>query len=95
MIGQDFAADLLASKGYGESSSGGLGEDNLDSLVKRLRSERLNPDSYQWYLDLRRYGSVPHGGFGMGIERLVRWITNIEDIKETVLFPPTISRLTP
>ncbi|HEX6562025.1 MAG TPA: amino acid--tRNA ligase-related protein, partial [Nitrososphaera sp.] len=49
----------------------------------------------EWYLDLRRYGSVPHGGFGLGIERLVRWITNAEDIKDTVLFPRTMSRVEP
>jgi asparaginyl-tRNA synthetase len=52
-------------------------------------------DSYSWYLDLRKYGSVPHGGFGIGIERLVRWIINLEDIKECVLFPRTMARLNP
>ncbi len=89
------AADMLAPQGLGEISSGGLREDDIVSMTGRIRKEGLNPAAYDWYLDLRKYGSVPHGGFGLGIERLVRWITNAEDIKDTVLFPRTMSRVTP
>ncbi|HEY9399663.1 MAG TPA: asparagine--tRNA ligase [Nitrososphaeraceae archaeon] len=88
-------ADLLLPDGFGEVSSGGIREDNIDLLKSRIKKEGLNMDSYSWYLDLRKYGSVPHGGFGIGIERLVRWIINLEDIKECVLFPRTMARLNP
>ena len=89
------AADMLAPKGFGEITSGGLREDDIALITKRIEKEGLNPTAYDWYLDLRKYGSVPHGGFGLGIERLIRWITNVVDIKDTVLFPRTISRVTP
>jgi asparaginyl-tRNA synthetase len=93
--GIGLSADMLAPQGFGEITSGGLREDDIVSLKKRIREEGLNPTTYEWYLDLRRYGSVPHGGFGLGIERLIRWITNVEDIKDTVPFPRTISRIRP
>ncbi len=93
--GIGLAADMLAPRGYGEITSGGLREDNIVSITERIKKEGLNPAAYDWYLDLRKYGSVPHGGFGLGIERLVRWITDVQDIKDTVLFPRTISRVTP
>jgi asparaginyl-tRNA synthetase len=89
------AADMLAPQGFGEITSGGLREDDIVSMTERIKKEGLNPAAYDWYLDLRKYGSVPHGGFGLGIERLVRWITNAEDIKDTVLFPRTMSRVSP
>lgn len=89
------AADMLAPRGFGEITSGGLREDNIIAITERIKKEGLNPAAYDWYLDLRKYGSVPHGGFGLGIERLLRWITNVEDIKDTVLFPRTMSRLAP
>jgi asparaginyl-tRNA synthetase len=92
---EGLSADLLLPKGFGEVSSGGIREDNLDHLKRRIISEGLDPKDYSWYIDLRKYGSVPHGGFGLGIERLVRWITNLEDIKECVLFPRTKSRINP
>jgi asparaginyl-tRNA synthetase len=60
-----------------------------------MQKEGLDINNYQWYLDLRRYGSVPHGGFGLGIERLIRWIIRIDDIKDAVLFPRTMSRVSP
>jgi asparaginyl-tRNA synthetase len=88
-------ADLLLPGGFGEVSSGSMREDNINLLKSRIKKEGLNMDSYSWYLDLRKYGSVPHGGFGIGIERLVRWIINLEDIKECVLFPRTMARLNP
>ena len=93
--GVGLTADMLAPGGFGEITSGGQREDSIDSITKRMVKEGLNPAAYDWYLDLRRYGSVPHGGFGLGIERLIRWITNVEDIKDTVLFPRTMSRVTP
>jgi asparaginyl-tRNA synthetase len=93
--GSGLAADMLAPKGFGEITSGGLREDDILSISERIKKEGLDPAAYDWYLDLRNYGSVPHGGFGLGIERLMRWITNVGDIKETVPFPRTISRVTP
>jgi asparaginyl-tRNA synthetase len=93
--GSGLAADMLAPRGFGEITSGGLREDNIVSITERIKKEGLDPAAYDWYLDLRNYGSVPHGGFGLGIERLMRWITNVEDIKDTVPFPRTISRVTP
>lgn len=93
--GSGLAADMLAPRGFGEITSGGLREDNIVSITQRIKKEGLNPAAYDWYLDLRNYGSVPHGGFGLGIERLMRWITNAGDIKDTVPFPRTISRVTP
>jgi asparaginyl-tRNA synthetase len=89
------AADMLAPQGFGEITSGGLREDNIVLINERIKREGLNTSDYDWYLDLRKYGSVPHGGFGMGIERLMRWITNAGDIKDTVPFPRTMSRVTP
>jgi asparaginyl-tRNA synthetase len=93
--GYGLAADLIAPNGFGEITSGGMREDNNLSITKKMEKEGLDIKSYQWYLDLRKYGSVPHGGFGLGIERLMRWITRIEDIKDTILFPRTMSRVSP
>jgi asparaginyl-tRNA synthetase len=93
--GVGLAADMMAPQGFGEITSGGLREDDIVSMTERIKKEGLNPAAYDWYLDLRKYGSVPHGGFGLGIERLMRWITNVDDIKDTVLFPRTMSRVTP
>ncbi|MEO9320644.1 MAG: asparagine--tRNA ligase [Nitrososphaera sp.] len=93
--GAGLAADMLAPRGFGELTSGGMREDDIESITARIKREGLDPAAYEWYLDLRRYGSVPHGGFGLGIERLVRWIANAQDIKDTVLFPRTMSRVEP
>jgi asparaginyl-tRNA synthetase len=93
--GSGLAADMLAPRGFGEITSGGLREDDIVSITERIKKEGLDPAAYHWYLDLRNYGSVPHGGFGLGIERLMRWITNVEDIKDTVPFPRTMSRAMP
>jgi asparaginyl-tRNA synthetase len=93
--GSGLAADMLAPGGFGEITSGGLREDDILSITDRIKKEGLDPAAYDWYLDLRNYGSVPHGGFGLGIERLMRWITNVGDIKDTVPFPRTISRVRP
>jgi asparaginyl-tRNA synthetase len=93
--GTSLTFDLLGPQGYGELSSGGMREDNLPTLSNRIRQAGLNPIDYGWYLDLRKYGSVEHGGFGMGVERLLRWFIGIEDIKDSVLFPRTMSRVSP
>lgn len=93
--GYGLAADMLAPDGFGEITSGGMREDNNQVLATRMQKEGLDINNYQWYLDLRRYGSVPHGGFGLGIERLIRWIIRIDDIKDAVLFPRTMSRVSP
>ncbi len=89
------AVDLLAPQGFGEISGGGIREDNFDKLKQRIIESSLNPNDYSWYLDLRKYGSIPHGGFGLGIERLLRWILDVEDIKDVALFPRTMTRIIP
>src|SRR5690606_2948134 len=81
------AVDLLAPYGFGEISGGGIREDNLSVLKNKIRQSNLKIDDYLWYLDLRKYGSIPHGGFGLGIERFLRWILNFDDIKDVTLFP--------
>lgn len=89
------AADLLAPEGYGEVIGGGERIHDLDLLERRLEEHGLPKETYQWYLDLRRYGSVPHSGFGLGIERTVAWIAGVEHIRETIPFPRLINRLYP
>ncbi len=81
------AADLLAPEGYGEIIGGSEREDNIDILVDRIRKEGFDPEAYSWYLDLRRYGSVPHSGFGLGVERLIWWILKLDHIRDTIPFP--------
>ena len=87
--------DMLAPEGYGEIIGSGQREDSEDVLVRKIAEHGLNQDHFEWYLDLRRYGSVPHGGFGLGLERLVCWICGIRHIRETVPFPRMMDRLTP
>lgn len=89
------AVDVLAPEGYGEIIGGSQREDDYDTLVKRLEEHNLPRAAFEWYLDLRRYGSVPHAGFGLGLERTVTWICGLEHIRETVPFPRMIYRLTP
>jgi asparaginyl-tRNA synthetase len=89
------AADLLAPEGYGELIGGSCRETDLGRLTERLQQTGLNVEEYQWYLDLRRHGNVPHAGFGLGIERLLRWFLRREHIRETTPFPRTPSRHTP
>jgi asparaginyl-tRNA synthetase len=88
-------ADLLAPEGYGEIVGGGQRIDDLDLLRRRLAEHHLPEDVYRWYLDLRRYGSVPHSGFGIGIERTVAWICGVEHVRETIPFPRLLNRLYP
>lgn len=87
--------DLLAPEGYGEIVGGSQREDDYDRLLARIREEELPEDSYDWYLDLRRYGTFPHSGFGLGLERTVGWITGRPHIRELVPFPRLINRLSP
>lgn len=87
--------DLLAPEGYGEIIGGGQREDDLDTLLGRIREHQLPVENYDWYLDLRKYGSVPHAGFGLGLERTVTWICGLQHIRETIPFPRTISRIYP
>ena len=87
--------DMLAPEGYGEIIGGGQREDNLDILERKIDVHQLPREAFQWYLDLRRYGSVPHAGFGMGIERVVAWICGLQHVRETIPFPRMLSRLYP
>jgi asparaginyl-tRNA synthetase len=87
--------DCLAPEGYGEIIGGSQREDDLDRLLARIREQGLDPESYRWYLDLRRYGTFVHSGFGLGVERTVAWITGIAHIRETIAFPRQIHRLYP
>ncbi|MCD6466986.1 MAG: asparagine--tRNA ligase [Methanomicrobia archaeon] len=88
-------ADLLAPKGFGEIIGGSQREDDLKALENRMELDGIDKTPYQWYLDLRRYGSVVHSGFGLGIERLLMWICNLEHIRDACLYPRTISRVEP
>lgn len=87
--------DMLAHEGYGEVIGGSEREDNHDKLLGRIKEEKLPLDDFQWYLDLRKYGSVSHSGFGLGLERYVAWICSLKHIRETIPFPRTIYRLKP
>jgi asparaginyl-tRNA synthetase len=87
--------DLLAPEGYGEIIGGGERVWSPDELIKRIREEGLEPESYGWYLDIRKFGSVPHSGFGLGIDRIVSWICGSDHIKHVIPFPRTMRRTTP
>ncbi len=87
--------DVLAPEGYGEVIGGGERMASYDKLVERIKAHDLPPEAFDWYLDLRRYGSVPHAGFGMGIERAVTWICGLEHVRETIPFPRMLYRLKP
>ncbi|GAB4310884.1 MAG: asparagine--tRNA ligase [Candidatus Bipolaricaulota bacterium] len=88
-------ADLIAPEGYGEIIGGSQRVDTEEELLAQLREANLPPEPYQWYADLRRWGSVPHSGFGLGVERTVQWITGTAHIRETIPFPRTLDRLYP
>ena len=87
--------DILAPEGYGEIVGGSEREIDLNVLLDRIKEEKLNKEDYEWFLDLRKYGSVPHSGFGMGLERVVAWICGLSHIRETIPFARTMSRLNP
>jgi asparaginyl-tRNA synthetase len=87
--------DFIAPEGYGEIIGGGQRIHDLDLLVKRLEEHKLPSEAFEWYLDLRKYGSVPHAGFGMGVERFVAWMCGLEHVRETTAFPRMIYRTKP
>ena len=87
--------DVLAPEGYGEIIGGGQREDNLKVLQQKIAEHGLDEAPFQWYLDLRRYGSVPHAGFGLGIERTVAWLCGLSHVRETIAFPRLLQRLYP
>ena len=87
--------DVLAPEGYGEIIGGGARIHDYDLLMRRVREHSLNEEAFRWYLDLRKYGTVPHAGFGMGIERVVAWICKLTHLRETIAFPRTLYRIYP
>ncbi len=87
--------DLLAPEGYGEIIGGGQRVDDKETLIKRIKEEGLNPNDYNWYVDLRRYGAIPHSGFGLGVDRLVMWICKLPHIMYATPFPRTPRRIYP
>ena len=88
-------ADMIAPEGFGEIIGGSQREEDIEVLLARLKEHNLPREAFEWYLDLRKYGSVPHSGFGFGLERLVSWICNLEHVRESIPFPRMIYRLTP
>jgi len=89
------SADLLAPEGYGEIIGGGERSSDLAYLERQIERHGLPREAYEWYLDLRRFGSVPHSGFGLGIERAVMWICGLQHIRETIPFPRLLGRMYP
>ena len=89
------SVDVLAPEGYGEIIGGGQRLDDYDLLLRRIKEHDLPQEAFEWYLDLRRYGTVPHAGFGMGIERVVGWICGLEHVRETIPYPRMLNRLYP
>ena len=88
-------ADLLAPEGYGEIIGGSQREDDYETLLKRIHEHKLPEEAFKWYLDLRKYGSVPHSGFGYGLERIVTWICGLHHVRESIPFPRTLNRIYP
>lgn len=89
------SADMLAPEGYGEIIGSGQRIDDYDELLRRIKEDKLDPKAYQWYLDMRKWGSVPHAGYGLGIERLVMWVCGLEHVRDAIAFPRFINRTTP
>jgi asparaginyl-tRNA synthetase len=89
------AMDMIAPEGYGEIIGGSQRIDDYDLLVQRIQEHNLPMDAFQWYLDVRRYGTFPHSGFGMGIERCVAWVTGVPHLRETIPYPRTLNRIYP
>ncbi len=87
--------DLLAPEGFGEIIGGSMREEEYDLLLERIKAHNLPVENFEWYLDLRRYGSVPHGGFGLGVERTVAWICGLKHIRETIPFPRMMGKIYP
>ena len=87
--------DVLAPEGYGEIIGGSQREDDLELMEERIKEEGLDKEVFEWYLDLRRFGSVPHSGYGLGLERTVAWLCGLSHVRETVPFPRMMGRLKP
>jgi asparaginyl-tRNA synthetase len=88
------SVDMMVPR-IGEISTGGQREEDKDALIRRMQAQGLKPEDYEWYLDLRRYGTVPHVGFGMGLERLLTWMLDLENIIDSIPFPRTTRRFYP
>ncbi len=89
------SVDMIAPEGYGEIIGGGQREDNYEILLKRIKENRLPEEAYRWYLDLRKFGTCPHSGFGLGLERTVAWICKIAHVRETIPFPRMLEKIYP
>jgi asparaginyl-tRNA synthetase len=89
------SSDLFAPEGYGEITSGGQRIHSYKDLYNKILEFGLNPEEYEWYLEIRRYGMPPHSGFGMGLERVLAWILKLPHIRDATLFPRTPARLRP
>ncbi|MCB0363319.1 MAG: asparagine--tRNA ligase, partial [Bdellovibrionales bacterium] len=94
-LGSSLSCDLLATEGYGELIGGGQREESLEVLRKKIQEHKLSEADFEWYLDLRRYGSFPHSGFGLGVERTVAWICGLSHVRETIPFPRMYGRYYP
>ena len=88
-------ADMIAPEGYGEIIGGSERATDYEFVLERIREFGLNEEEYSWYLDLRKYGTVPHSGFGLGLERAVTWLSGIEHVREASPFPRLINRIYP
>jgi asparaginyl-tRNA synthetase len=93
--GKALCVDVIGPEGVGEIIGGSQREDDLEALQSRIREHKLPEEAFQWYLDLRRYGSVPHAGFGLGLERTVAWIAGVEHVREASPFPRMLYRIYP
>jgi len=89
------SADLLAPEEWGEITGGGQRIEDYDELLRRIKEEGLDPKNYEWYLDLRKFGSVPHSGFGLGVERVVAWLCKLDHVRDAIAFPRLINRVYP
>ncbi len=89
------SVDMIGPEGIGELIGGGQREDDYDTLMKRIKERKLPEDAYKWYLDLRKYGTCPHSGFGLGIERAIAWVCGIKHVRETIPFPRMLERVYP
>ena len=90
-----FGCDFIAPEGYGEIIGGSQREHDIEKIKQRLKEDGEDPEEYEFYLDTRRYGSVPHGGFGLGVERIITWICGLDNIKDSIPFPRTMERYKP
>jgi asparaginyl-tRNA synthetase len=89
------SADLLAPEGYGEIIGGGQRVHDYEQLYQRTIDDGLDPSNYEWYMDLRKWGTVPHSGFGLGVERVLMWMLKLEHIRDTIPFPRDMRRVYP